>query len=340
MLERIRSNRHAAPFLLFIAMLMVRVSCRIPITGFGNQYYQGYRYTGSRVLEHNVSGRFSSYTEFEWSQSATQDPQGRIWLVDRNYHVVLYLEPSARYFDWPASYKHYAGQRDRSGYYDGSRLKAMFNGPAGIALTAVPGKPMMIYVADTNNHCLRRLNYNTGRTETIAGSPRTRGLLDGPGTQAKFNYPISLGVDSNDHVFVLDNGRKLRKVDMSTPMFMVTTLVDGACRLVSRSIIASSIVVRKVGCHSDWSVHDTQEEVERFEFSVFCKGHGVSCGPRNHPMISDKVSLHLKYEKPDPQMETQSNLAGSTATASLPGAADDQADSEARAEAEAMVGES
>ena len=32
-----------------------------------------------------------------------------------------------------------------------------------------------IYVADTNNHIIRKLNYQTGRTVTVAGSPRTAG---------------------------------------------------------------------------------------------------------------------------------------------------------------------
>merc|ERR1711924_171293 len=74
---------------------------------------------------------------------------------------------------------------------------------------------------------------------------------------------------------------------------------DGACRLVSRSVIASSITLRQVGCHSDWSIQDTQSSVETFQFSVFCKGHGVTCGPRHHPIIADKTSRHLKFKKPE-----------------------------------------
>merc|ERR1719158_346887 len=106
---------------------------------------------------------------------------------------------------------------------------------------------MFIYVADSNNHCIRRLSYQSGRTVTIAGTPKVHGLVDGPGTQALFGYPVSLGVDSHNLAFVLDNGRRVRKVDMRTDMYMVTTLVDGACRSVSRSIIASSIITRTVG---------------------------------------------------------------------------------------------
>lgn len=287
---------HAA---LWLASLKF-AAAEIARTGFQNRYYQGLAYHGSRVLEHNETGRFTAYLEVLWSQSSAVDSEGRIWVVDKAYHQIVFLPPTTRYVSYPALYTHYAGKENTPGHKDGSRLSSRFNGPSGIALyTASDG--LVIYVSDTNNHCLRRLTLANGRTNTIIGKARTPGLLDGPGIEARLKFPSSLGLDSDGrNLILLDNGRVLRHVMLPEGggIARIITLVEGACRLVSRFVQAESIVMRRIGCHTDWLETGAMETPE-FKFQVLCVGHEATCGPRNHPALADRNSHHLVSPHPE-----------------------------------------
>lgn len=195
----------------------------------------------------------------------------------------------------------YAGVRGRAGFFDGSRLKARFDSPMGIAVTWDPNSEFRIFVADTNNHCIRRVTYSTGRVATIAGSPQVPGLRDGPGKKSRFRFPMSLGVDlSAMNLFALDNQRRIRWLDLRGELAFVSTLVGGACRPVSQWTVVSSIVLRGVGCHPDWSAIEAGDpEVELFEPEFTCLGHTATCAPRNHPAIADRRSIRLQTVPPD-----------------------------------------
>jgi len=275
----------------------------LPPAGFENRFYPLPGYSGSRVLEHNQTGRFSDYAEVQWPQAVAVDREDRVWIVDRVYHTVQLMEPATRYVPWPALFSAYAGDRGRGGHFDGSRQQALFDSPSGLAMAYIDamggGLHLVIFVADTNNHCVRRLNFTTGRTATIVGSPRMAGLRDGPGFEARLRYPMSLGADSSgSNLFVLDNVRHIRHVDLTGITAVMTTLASGACRAVSRMPIVVSAVVRTVGCHKDWilakcSAGGGCEQVEAYTSSPICKGHYATCSPRAHPALADRHSKHL-----------------------------------------------
>lgn len=271
---------------------------KISPTGFTNPYYQAFRYMGSRVLEYNVTGRHETYVEATWSQAVTVDPEGALWIVDRTKHQVLKVPPQSCNVSWPACYEPYAGIRSRFGFYDGDRSTSMFNGPSGIAYSPADanGGHAMLYVADTNNHCIRALNLTSKRTVTVAGNHRRMGLRDGPSSQARFNYPVSLGVDpSGNSLFVLD-GRHIRLIDLSRRPSMTTTLAEGACRSLEKWTVSASVVLRKVACHSDWRMVDTGTHVDVYKTNVTCRGHDSTCGPRHHPALRDEESNSLRFK--------------------------------------------
>ena len=84
------------------------------------------------------------------------------------------------------------------GYSDGPAQQARFNTPSAIAV----GHDGTIYVADTANNAIRRLAVD-GTVSTVAGG-RGAGYRDGAGTDALFNGPIGVAVDSGGRVFVAD----------------------------------------------------------------------------------------------------------------------------------------
>lgn len=263
--------------------------------GFQNRYYQAAGFVGSRVLEYNETGRFREYVEVTWCQATSVDGQGRIWIVDRQFHQVLMVEPRTRYIPWAAYYVPYAGMRGVSGHLDGSRKEAKFDGPSGLALAEDADGLVILFVADTNNHCVRRLDWARGRSLTILGSPGKPGLVDGFGGETRFRYPMSMGVDIDaSHLFVLDNSRRIRHVNLLVTPAQVTTLVGGACRAVNQFTVYESIITRTVGCHPDWAASDIGEgDVVAEKKDVICIGHMTTCGPRRHPALADKHSKQL-----------------------------------------------
>ena len=97
-------------------------------------------------------------------------------------------------------------------FLDGPWWQAYFSGPWGLC-TDPTGT--IIYVADSFNHRIRKIDLTSGLVTTIAGS--TEGYADGVGTAAKFALPRDVCMDSNGNLFVTDNSNhKIRKIDLST----------------------------------------------------------------------------------------------------------------------------
>lgn len=87
----------------------------------------------------------------------------------------------------------------RSGFRNGKTQQALFNKPTGLVVNAQG----TLYVADTLNHCIRKVS-RQGRVSTLAGSSE-RGHRDGPATQARFNQPTGLALDNQDCLYVVDS---------------------------------------------------------------------------------------------------------------------------------------
>ena len=81
-----------------------------------------------------------------------------------------------------------------------------------------------LYIAEATNHCIRRVDVDSGVITTIAGTGDQGYSGDGgPATGATFNQPYSLQVDSNGGVYVVDRlNYVIRKVDAATGI--VTTV--------------------------------------------------------------------------------------------------------------------
>ena len=105
------------------------------------------------------------------------------------------------------------------GHQDGAAATARFNKPAAAAVDANQN----VYVADTNNHCIRRIDFVTKMVTTIAGTPGIKGKDDGAAlTKAQFANPmgIALYVDAATGkivVIISDTGNnRIRKLVDST----------------------------------------------------------------------------------------------------------------------------
>jgi DNA-binding beta-propeller fold protein YncE len=119
----------------------------------------------------------------------------------------------------------------RVGYADGPGDRAAFHAPQGLATDAEA-----IYVADTGNHAVRRIELATGRTVTLAGTGE-RGMTvdeDEPALAAALASPWDLEVDG-DLVYVANAGtHQLLRLDVGARILRPLAgnggeeLVDGA----------------------------------------------------------------------------------------------------------------
>ncbi|MDD2484487.1 MAG: stalk domain-containing protein, partial [Eubacteriales bacterium] len=83
------------------------------------------------------------------------------------------------------------------GLKDGNVISSYFNKPRDLAVNSAGD----IFVADTQNHVVRKIS--KGTVTTFAGK-NTPGMKDGKGSAALFNMPSGIAVDGQDRIYVAD----------------------------------------------------------------------------------------------------------------------------------------
>jgi sugar lactone lactonase YvrE len=100
-------------------------------------------------------------------------------------------------------------------YLDHSNgLSASFNGPTDL----INDGDSVLYISDTDNHLIRKINLATSAVSTVAGMAGVGGFQNGVGTNAAFRLPKGLAI-AEDHLtlYVADNGNNMiRAISLST----------------------------------------------------------------------------------------------------------------------------
>jgi len=116
-----------------------------------------------------------------------------------------------------------AGMAGMTGSTDGTGAAARFSSPCGMAADGAGN----IYVADTNNHTIRKVVLSTGAVTTIAGTAGMPGSTDGTGATARFYTPFGVAADGAGNLYVADTiNSTIRQVVVSTGA--VTTIAGTA----------------------------------------------------------------------------------------------------------------
>jgi len=102
----------------------------------------------------------------------------------------------------------------RFGGDGGPAIKALLNFPTAAAVDA----DGHLYIADTMNHRIRRVDAESGRISTIAGVGQPRFSGDGgPAEAAGLNEPSALAVSAASILYVADqNNNRVRAIDLHT----------------------------------------------------------------------------------------------------------------------------
>lgn len=126
-----------------------------------------------------------------------------------------------------------AGSDDSWGSTDGIGAAAGFEAPHGITTDGAN-----LYVTDSGNNTIRKVEIATGLVTTLAGRAGSNVLIDATGFKAPFNQPTGIATDGTN-LYVADTGNAtIRQVALGTGV--VTTLAGGAQRVGSSDGIGSA----------------------------------------------------------------------------------------------------
>ena len=117
-------------------------------------------------------------------------------------------------------------------------------------------------MADTGNHCIRRITVRQANVDTVAGVCGSPGYADGLFSVNKMNRPSMIGMDRLGNMFIFDSGnKKIRMMVRDTGE--VFTLLDGACRedkMMPQLDVPFGVNIRGMLCYKRWLTTEPTED--------------------------------------------------------------------------------
>jgi sugar lactone lactonase YvrE len=153
----------------------------------------------------------------------TIDDAGNIYLIDQRNQRIRKLSADGKDVETLAG----TGEVGYTGD-GGDPLAATFSFPKGSnpppAGTIALDKDGNLYIADTLNHAIRKLDPQRKRIDTVLGTGEAGyGGDDGPGTEAQINNPRDLEMGPDGRLYIADElHHRVRALDLSTGV--VTTV--------------------------------------------------------------------------------------------------------------------
>lgn len=203
----------------------------------------------------------------------------RTFVADTGNHTIrkVYLDPATGL----RRYDTLAGSPGQPGYATSGA--GLFRSPAGLAVglindvNAFNKQVLSLYVADTGNAVIRKVNLQNGQVELVAGTPGQHGYANAAvGTAAKFRHPTGLAYNHHDHkLYVADTGNHvIRVIDVRDGASVVTTLAG---------------VPGEYG-HGDGALAG----------ALFAQPTGVAYGVAGKVFVSDRASYTIRTIDVDP----------------------------------------
>ncbi|MCH8294934.1 hypothetical protein IH992_27940 [Candidatus Poribacteria bacterium] len=161
----------------------------------------------------------ANQAKLDLPSSVVFDPAGNIYISDQGNQRI-------RKVDTQMIITTFAG--GAKGYADGVGEDAQFSFPKGS--DAGPGGKIalsphedFLYVADTENHRIRKIDLATAEVTTVAGTGTAGWSGDnGPALSAQLNYPTDVAVAEDHSIYVADSkNHVIRRID---PFGIITTV--------------------------------------------------------------------------------------------------------------------
>lgn len=166
--------------------------------------------TGATVTTGFLDGA-STAARFNVPIDAVVDNNGNVYVADANNSAIRKIKP-----DGTVSTLVGAGP-SQNALIDGFWPNVRLNRPSGICLD----RDGMLLVADRYNNAIRKIDPNTGKTTTVAGTG-TAGFKDDEALKATFNHPFGIHADKHNNIYVTELNNSA--VRMITPQGSVITI--------------------------------------------------------------------------------------------------------------------
>lgn len=182
-----------------------------PVTNdiFYNNFSDGLLYRWDKKTQQGVQLCDLQGGNVEFSTVFSKD--GRtIYLILRNKHCIYKADYDLATGQLVAEPELFAGEWDRSGYINGQGSVARFRDPSQ-GDTDEEGN---LYVADRNNHCIRKISPDGIVTTWAAkGGENTGGYKDGDPQTAEFRAPEGCSFGPDGALYIADHdNHKIRKI--------------------------------------------------------------------------------------------------------------------------------
>jgi sugar lactone lactonase YvrE len=137
------------------------------------------------------------------------DPANNLYVADTGNHRIRRIDATTGLIATIAG----TGTQGFSGD-TGPATSAAIDSPIGLALDSANN----LYLADTHNHRIRRIDANTGLIATIAGTGALGFSGDtAPATTATLALPHGLTIDANGNLYLADTANhRIRRIDATT----------------------------------------------------------------------------------------------------------------------------
>ncbi len=168
---------------------------------------------GSELWSLNVAGKLNS------PQGLFLNSAGNVFIADAGNHTVREFNVAT------GSITTRLGQAGRPGFANRIGLATVLSSPKAVAFdTSANNPPGTYYVADTDNHVIRKVT-PAGVVTVFAGTSGQTGSNDG-NSNTRFNSPEGIGIDNAGNIFVADTGNHV--IRQITSAGVVSTFAGGA----------------------------------------------------------------------------------------------------------------
>ena len=140
----------------------------------------------------------------------TFDKQGNTYIAEYEGGRIFKLDKRGKLVQFSGN-----GTKGFAG--DGKQVsQGVYNGMHNLAWSS----DEILYVSDTHNHLVRKIDLKTNLISTLAGTPNSKGFSGdgGPATEAKLNTPISISLTPDEKTMLISDisNSRIRSVDLES----------------------------------------------------------------------------------------------------------------------------
>jgi len=166
-------------------------------------------FAGDAKARHSGDGGPASSASIHGARAVEVGPDGTVWVLERQGNTLRAVDPKTGIITTRAG----TGKRGYSGD-GGPATAATFDGPKELAV----GPSGDLYIVDTENHAIRRVDARSGTITTLAGDgrPPAPGATD-RGTTGHLDRPHGVAVARDGSIAIGDTGNHRVRAIPPTP---------------------------------------------------------------------------------------------------------------------------